>query len=54
MAVKFEIYKDESGKFRWKLTSEDRIIIAKSSESYLTKGDAVNDLWSTLADTHIG
>ncbi|MFA5347446.1 MAG: DUF1508 domain-containing protein [Methanoregula sp.] len=51
MAGKFEIYKDKSGKFRWRLTYADRIVIAKSGESYTTKVDAVKGLWSAVAAT---
>jgi uncharacterized protein YegP (UPF0339 family) len=50
MAGKFEVYKDESGKFRWRLTHANGIVIAKSDESFKTKVNAVKSIWGTLAN----
>lgn len=38
--MKFEVYKDRSGEFRWRLVSANGLIIADSGESYSTKGGA--------------
>ena len=45
----FEIYKDKSGKFRWRLTHMDGRVIANSGGGYSTKVDAFNGIWSALA-----
>ena len=37
MAAKFEIYKDKSGEFRWRLTHTNGQVIANSGEGYTTK-----------------
>jgi uncharacterized protein YegP (UPF0339 family) len=49
MAGKFEIFRDKSGKFRWRLTHMSGMVIANSSESYTTKVNAVKGIWGTLA-----
>ena len=41
MAAKFEIYKDKSGEFRWKLTHTNGQIIANSGEGYKVKANAI-------------
>jgi uncharacterized protein YegP (UPF0339 family) len=45
MAAKFEIYKDKSGKFRWRLTHTNGRVVAKSGEGYPTKVKAVRGIW---------
>ena len=52
MAGKFEIYKDKSGKYRWRLTHTSGMVIAKSGESYPTKVHAIKTIWSALANTN--
>jgi hypothetical protein len=37
MAAKFEVYKDKSGEFRWKLIHTNGQIITNSGEGYTTK-----------------
>jgi len=54
MPGKFEIYKDKSGKFRWRLKHMSGIVIAKSVESYSTKVHAVKNIWGTLANLNKG
>ena len=44
MAAKFEIYKDKSGEFRWRLTHTNGQVIANSGEGYTTKVNAINGL----------
>jgi uncharacterized protein YegP (UPF0339 family) len=51
MVGKDEIYKDKSGKFRWRLTRTSGRVIAKSGESYTTKSSAIKDIWGALAVT---
>jgi uncharacterized protein YegP (UPF0339 family) len=46
MAAKFEIYKDKSGEFRWRLTHTNGNIIADSGQGYKAKEDAVNGISS--------
>jgi uncharacterized protein len=46
MAAKFEIYKDKSGEFRWKLTHANGKIIADSGQGYKAKEDAVKGISS--------
>jgi uncharacterized protein YegP (UPF0339 family) len=48
MPGKFEIYKDKSGKFRWRLTTANGHLIARSSGCYLTKRHAVKGLGGAL------
>ena len=38
MVGKYEIYKDKSGKFRWRLTHTNGRVIAKSGEGYSYQG----------------
>ena len=40
MAAKFEIYKDKSGEFRWRLVHTNGQVIANSGEGYKAKADA--------------
>ena len=44
MTAKFEIYKGKIGDFHWKLTHANGRIIAKSSEGYTTKVNAIHGL----------
>ena len=46
MAGKFELYKDKSGEFRFRLKAGNGEIIATSSESYKTKAAALNGIES--------
>lgn len=41
MAGKFEVYKDKTGKFRWRLKSSNGQVVA-SGEAYETKTAAIN------------
>ena len=40
MAAKFELYKDKSGEFRWRLVASNGQSIASSGEGYKTKESA--------------
>jgi uncharacterized protein YegP (UPF0339 family) len=51
MTGKFEIYMDKSGKFRWRLSHVNGIVIARSGKSHPTKANAVRDIWGALAAT---
>ncbi|MGD1118336.1 MAG: DUF1508 domain-containing protein [Dehalococcoidales bacterium] len=51
MTGKFEIYQDKSGKYRWRLSHVNGIVIAKSGKSHSTKVNAIKDIWSALAVT---
>ena len=44
MAAKFEIYKDKSGEYRWKLTHTNRQVIANSGEGYKAKANAMGGI----------
>ena len=46
MAAKFEIYKDKSGGFRWRLTHTNGKIIADSGQGYMAKEDAIKGISS--------
>ncbi|HEY3514455.1 YegP family protein [Kribbella sp. NPDC051137] len=46
MAGKFELYKDKSGEFRFRLKAGNGEVIATSSESYKTKASALNGIES--------
>jgi len=46
MAAKFEIYKDKTGNFRWRLTHTNGQIIADSGQGYKAKEDAVKGISS--------
>ena len=46
MAAKFEIYKDKSGEFRWKLIHMNGQAIADSGEGYKAKANAVKGISS--------
>ena len=37
--MKFEIYRDESGEWRWRLKAVNGLIIAVSGEGYVNKED---------------
>ena len=49
MVGKYEVYKDKSGKFRWRLTQASGKVIAKSGEKYPTKVKAVRGIWGALS-----
>ena len=44
MAAKFEIYKDKSGEFRWRLVHTNGQVIANSGEGYTTKENAISGI----------
>lgn len=44
MAAKFEIYKDKTGDFRWRLTHTNGQIIANSGEGYAAKANAMGGI----------
>jgi hypothetical protein len=44
MAAKFEIYKDKSGEFRWRLVHTNGQVIANSGESYKAKANAIGGM----------
>ncbi|TCC52380.1 DUF1508 domain-containing protein [Kribbella capetownensis] len=46
MAGKFELYKDKSGEFRFRLKAGNGEVIATSSESYSSKAAAMNGIES--------
>ncbi|MGZ0149153.1 YegP family protein [Kribbella sp. WER1] len=46
MAGKFELYKDKSGEFRFRLKAGNGEVIATSSEGYKTKASALNGIES--------
>jgi len=46
MAAKFEIYKDKSGEFRWRLIASNGQMIANSGEGYKSKDSAKNGIES--------
>ena len=49
MVGKYEVYKDKSGKFRWRLTQASGKVIVKSSAVYPTKVKAVRGIWGALS-----
>jgi uncharacterized protein YegP (UPF0339 family) len=49
MTGKYEIYKDKSGKFHWRPTHVNGMVIANSDEGYTTKVNAVKGIWGALA-----
>ncbi|MSP20599.1 MAG: hypothetical protein EXQ93_03550 [Alphaproteobacteria bacterium] len=40
---KWSFNADNAGKWRWSLTTPDRIVLRASSEAYATRGDAVKN-----------
>jgi uncharacterized protein YegP (UPF0339 family) len=48
MAGQFEIYKDKSGKFRWRLIHSNGQLIANSGRGYKAKQDAARGIGGTL------
>jgi uncharacterized protein YegP (UPF0339 family) len=46
MAAKFEIYKDKSGEYRWRLTHTNGQVIADSGEGYKAKANALGGIKS--------
>ena len=49
MAGKFEVYKDKSGAFRWKLTHTNGRVNANSGGGYATKVNVIRGLWGASA-----
>jgi len=41
---KFEIYRDDAGEYRWRLTADNGEIVADSGEGYVRKTDCRNGL----------
>jgi uncharacterized protein YegP (UPF0339 family) len=48
MAANFELYKDKSGEFRWRLTHTNGQVIANSGRGYTTKENAMNGISSVI------
>ena len=46
MAAKFEIYKDKSVEYRWRLVHTNGQVIANSGEGYTSKANAMNGIKS--------
>ena len=46
MAAKFEVYKDKSGEYRWRLVHTNGQMIASSGEGYKSKESAMNGIKS--------
>jgi uncharacterized protein YegP (UPF0339 family) len=46
MAAKFELYKDKSGGFRWRLIHDNGNIIADSGQGYKAKVNAISGISS--------
>jgi len=46
MAAKFELYKDKSGEFRWRLVASNGQMIANSGEGYKSKDSAKSGIES--------
>ena len=44
MAAKFEIYKDKSGEFRWRLVQTNGQVIANSGEGYKAKANVMGGI----------
>jgi uncharacterized protein YegP (UPF0339 family) len=44
----FEIYKDKSGKFRWRLIHGRGRVIANSGKGYATRENAMNGIGSVI------
>jgi uncharacterized protein YegP (UPF0339 family) len=44
MAAEFEVYKDGSGQFRWRLQADNNEIVADSAEAYRSKAGAENGI----------
>ncbi len=50
MTAKFEIYKGKIGDFYWKLVHTNGRVIAKSSEGYASRVNAINSINSVRAN----
>jgi len=48
MGGQFQVYKDESGKYRWKLTHKSGLVLVDSGKGRNSKTRALIDLWNTL------
>lgn len=42
--MKYEMYKDKKGEFRWRLKHQNGNIISKSSEGYKAKADCMKGI----------
>lgn len=42
--MKYQIYKDQSGQWRWRLKSSNGRIIATASEAYVNKSDCLRSI----------
>ena len=49
MGGQFEVYKDESGKYRWRLTHKSGLVLTDSGKGHKSRMGAIVDLWSALA-----
>lgn len=45
--MKYEVYKDKQGEFRWRLKHSNGNILAKSSEGYKAKADCMKCIENT-------
>jgi uncharacterized protein len=50
MTAKFEVYKDKSGDYRWRLIHTNAQIIANSGEGYTTKVNAAGGTKSVIVN----
>ncbi len=46
MAATFELYRDRSGEYRWRLRHQNGNVIADSAEGYSSKASAENGIQS--------
>ena len=42
--MKFQLYKDQSGQWRWRLLAQNGKIVATSGESYINKSDCLHGI----------
>jgi uncharacterized protein len=49
MVGKYEVYKDKSGKYRWRLIHANGRVVAKSGESFSSREKALRGIWGTLS-----
>lgn len=47
--MRFEVYKDRAGAYRWRLVASNGRIVADSAESYTRKTDA-NRAWHSVLE----
>lgn len=53
MAAKFEVYKDKSGEYRWRLKSSNGNQIASSGEGYSSKANCLNGIKAVQRDAPV-